>query len=81
MSLTTSTVRVLIALDVPAEQAANRDDLIESVRARLIVEAGYLDDGSPVMPSAVTLALVDDDTTLDARALEGVYNVGIDGLD
>jgi hypothetical protein len=76
-----ATVRVLVALDVPTAQAADVEDLLASVEARLADEAGYLEDGSPVTPSAVVVTYVHDDTWLTPTALSSVYEVGIDGVD
>lgn len=80
-TLTTPTVRVLVALDVPAEQAADVFDLVDSVRARLTDEAGYLRDGSPVTPTEVVITTVADDTPLNVAALRGIYEVGVEGVD
>ena len=77
----TKTVRVLVAIDVPASQATDRDDLVESIRARLIDEAGYLDNGDPITPTAVVLAVTADATVLDSRALAGAYEVGVEGVE
>lgn len=73
--------RVLVALDVTEADAADADDLLASVRARLEDEAGYLDDGTPIIPTGLTLALTDDGTPLQQHALAGAYEVGIDGYD
>lgn len=70
--------RVLIALDVPDADAADPVDLIASVRARLFEEAGYLDpDGRPIVPDALTLAIVGEATPLADDELAGIYNVGL----
>jgi hypothetical protein len=81
MTTTTETVRVLVALDVPLAQARDVDDLLASVYARLCDEAGYLDpDDEPVTPTNVVVGIVDDDTLLSRFGLEGIYEVGVDGL-
>lgn len=73
--------RVLIALDVPDADAADPADLLASVRARLADEAGYLDDGRPIVPDALTLVVAGEAfTTLAEHELAGIYNVGLDGL-
>lgn len=74
------TVRVLVALDIPAAQAADREDLIDSIHARLADEAGYLDAGDPIVPTEVVVTIVDDDTPIDAVVLGGIYEVGVDGV-
>lgn len=72
-----STVRVLVALDIPAAQAADPDDLLASVVARLDGEAGYLDTGDAVTPVApVRAVIVDDDEPLQTLDLTGIYYVG-----
>lgn len=78
--LAADTVRVLVAIDVPVEQAADAADLIASVKARLIDEAGYLNSGDPVSPTKVTLALVEDTTPLTTSDLAGIYFVGVEGV-
>lgn len=72
------TVRVLVAVDVPVEYAADRADLTASIAVRLIGEAGYLNDGTPILPRSVTTAIVDDDSDLDVARLAGIYAVGAD---
>lgn len=74
-------VRVLVALDVPADQATDVEDLLASVTARVAQEAGYLDSGDPVMPHVVVATVVTrpDDVLLDADTLRGAYEVGIEG--
>lgn len=76
-----TTVRVLVAIDVPAEQAENPEDLLASIEARLIDEAGYLDTGDPVSPVRVTVTFVEDSTVLTPVELSHVYNVGVDGVE
>ncbi len=79
--ITTETVRVLVAIDVPVEQARDIDDLLASVYARVCDEAGYLDpDDAPITPVSVCVGVVADDTILTRNGLEGVYEVGIDGV-
>lgn len=73
-------VRVLVAIDVPAEQANDPADLLASIEARLIDEAGYLDTGDPVSPTSVTVTFVEDTTVLTAADLTGIYNVGVEGV-
>lgn len=51
------TVRVTIVLEVPAEQAADRDDLAAAIGARLESEAGYLSGGEPVTPTNVSVSV------------------------
>lgn len=76
-------IRILIALDVADEQATDPNDLLASVRARLDDEAGYLEDGSPIVPEGLTVTLLagDPGRSLDADELAGVYEVGIEGVD
>lgn len=77
------TVRVLVALDIPAAQATDENDLLRAIEARVEGEAGYLDvDGGPVTPTGVVAAIVPvdaDDTEnepLTAQRLQGIYEVG-----
>lgn len=70
-------VRVLIALDVTASQAANVNDLLATIHARLCDDAGRLDGGNSVVPIALILTTVGDTGPLDAATLRDVYEVGI----
>lgn len=75
-------VRVLVAIDVTAEQAADRSDLMESVYARLADEAGYLGGGGePITPVNLVVTLTDDTDDLTPRTLAGAYAVGIEGAE
>lgn len=77
--ITSTPTRVLVALDVPSDQAENVPDLLASVVARVADEAGYLDSGDPVMPERVVATVVNDSTPLTAATLRGAYEVGIEG--
>lgn len=72
-------LRVLVAIDVHPDQATDVNDVVASVYARVCDEAGYLDGGDPITPSAVTVTTVTDTEPLDARTLRGVYEVGVEG--
>lgn len=71
-------MRVLVALDVPVEFAADRADLTASIAVRVSDEAGYLDDSTPITPSVVTVVVVDDSEPLTSERLAGIYAVGAD---
>lgn len=79
--MASSTVRVLVALDVTLAQARDEDDLVASVVARVADEAGYLNDGDPVNPTAVVAAVIHDDTVISPSDLAGIYEVGVEGVD
>lgn len=75
------TVRVLVAIDVPLPLATDLDDLVQSVRARVADEAGYLLDGSAIVPTAVAATVVEvtaDEPLLSDSRLESIYVVGAD---
>lgn len=65
MSAEGDTVRVLVALDVPAH-FADDPTMTECIVARLADEAGYLQDGAvPIPPTGVVAVCIEDDTPLD----------------
>jgi hypothetical protein len=78
--MTATTVRVLVALDVPADQAQDIPDLLASVHARLIDEAGYLDpDDRPITPVRVVTAISDSLDPINAGTLGSAFEVGMEG--
>lgn len=76
---TRDSVRVLVALDVPAH-FADDPTMTECIVARLADEAGYLQDGAvPITPTSVVAVCIEDDTPLDSQTLNNAYVVGIEG--